>query len=187
MEVLAPLRPGHAVDLGAGEGRNALGLARAGWRVTGVDSSTVALERLAAHAAAEGLTIEAVHGDLLEYLAAAAARGQRFDLVVLSYLHPPAAERAALLRAAAGAVAPGGYLFVVGHHRDSLGVVGPPDAERLYGEEDLAGVGVGTAFEVLRLERRVGPSDHDHPAGVDVLLWARAPGAPPGEAPSSRG
>jgi SAM-dependent methyltransferase len=45
VEVCAGLPPGRALDLACGEGRNALWLARQGWRVTGVDFSRVALER----------------------------------------------------------------------------------------------------------------------------------------------
>jgi N-acetylglucosamine malate deacetylase 2 len=161
------LAPGRAVDLGAGEGRNSLWLADAGWAVVAVDASTVALERLAA--SASSVAVRTVVADLSDYLAA----GNTFDLVVLAYVHPPLEERSSLLRAAAGAVASGGHLFVVGHHLDSLGRAGPPDRDRLYTEEDLRRAASG--LEVVRLERRVGHSDIAEPA-VDVFLWAQRPG-----------
>jgi SAM-dependent methyltransferase len=173
VELVAPLRPGMALDLGAGEGRNALWLAGRTWQVVAVDASAVALDRLAASATEEGLSVETVCDDALRFLSEAADRRDSFDLVVVAYLHPPSGDRAHLLRAAAGRVAAGGHLFVVAHHRDSLGRVGPPDPDRLYVEADLeplAEEGLG----MLRLERRSGPSDVTE-AGTDVLLWAERP------------
>lgn len=173
VELASPLSPGRAVDLGAGEGRNSLWLARQGWRVVAVDASRVALDRLARAAALEGLPVETVVDDLVSYLAAARLGAVVFDLVVLAYVHPDPPRRAELLAAAAGSLAPDGRLFVVAHHRSSLGVTGPPDPARLYTEEDLSGL---PGIEVLCLEQRRGHSDVAEP-GRDVVLWAR-PAAP---------
>ena len=46
--------PGTALDVGSGEGADAIWLAKAGWRVTALDISPVALERAADHAAEAG-------------------------------------------------------------------------------------------------------------------------------------
>jgi N-acetylglucosamine malate deacetylase 2 len=173
VELVSPLPPGTAVDLGAGEGRNSLWLARQGWDVAAVDASTVALDRLRGSAAAQGVTIETVADDVFDYLRSAPDRGQAFDLVVIAFVHPPADERIRLLRAAAELVARGGHLFVVAHHLDSLGRSGPPDPQRLYTESDLRSA--TPDLELLRLERRNGASDVSDP-GVDVFLWARRPG-----------
>ncbi|MDE3087339.1 MAG: methyltransferase domain-containing protein, partial [Acidobacteriota bacterium] len=167
--LVSTLSPGTAVDLGAGEGRNSLWLAEQGWDVVAVDASEVALRRLEAGARARGVAVRTVTGDVLDHLRSAADHGTCFDLVVVSFVHPPPATRAELLAGAAGRVAAGGHLFVVAHHLDSLGKTGPPDPERLYAESDLAGAAAG--LEVLRLERRHGPSDVPD-AGVDVFLWA---------------
>src|ERR1039458_7951812 len=51
VEEVAGAAPGHALDVGCGEGGDAIWLARQGWTVTGVDVSSVALQRAAAHAA----------------------------------------------------------------------------------------------------------------------------------------
>ena len=93
---------------------------------------------------------------------------RRFDLVVLAYLQVPEADRAELLAQAAGLVAPGGHLFVIAHHMDSLGISGPPEAARLFVESDLAAV-PGLTQERLELWR--GPSDQAV-SGTDVFLWA---------------
>jgi SAM-dependent methyltransferase len=64
VRVVRDFPPGRALDLACGLGRNAIALARAGWSVTAVDASAIAIERLRERAAAEGLAIDAVIADL---------------------------------------------------------------------------------------------------------------------------
>ena len=170
VELVTPLRPGRALDLGAGEGRNSLWLARQGWAVTAVDGSSVALERARAAAAAEALSVSPIQADIGDFL----RRGDTFDLVVIANIHPSPEERAELLRAAVGAVRPGGHLFLVGHHVDSLGRVGPLDAARLYTEEALSGALPGLRTLLLERRERTLGGDTGEPV-VDVVLWAAAP------------
>ncbi|MGO8686831.1 MAG: methyltransferase domain-containing protein [Candidatus Dormibacteria bacterium] len=174
VELVTPLPPGRAVDLGAGEGRNSLWLARRGWEVTAVDGSGVALARISAAAGGEGLGVATAQTDIGAYL----ARGETFDLVVIANIHPAAEERAALLGAAAGAVRAGGHLFLVGHHLDSLGRVGPLDPGRLYTTEALAGALPGLRTLLLERRERSHGGDTGEPL-TDVVLWAEAPGAGP--------
>ncbi|MGW3989900.1 class I SAM-dependent methyltransferase [Streptomyces sp. NPDC004830] len=108
---VAGLAPGRVLDVGCGEGADALWLARGGWDVTALDVSGVALERAAGHAREAGLTVRWVHAELTE----AALPPGSFDLVSAQYpalLRTPeaAAERALLV-----AVAPGGVLLLVHH------------------------------------------------------------------------
>jgi 2-polyprenyl-3-methyl-5-hydroxy-6-metoxy-1,4-benzoquinol methylase len=84
VELVTGLQPGRALDLGAGEGRNSLWLARQDWQVTAVDLSAVALDRLAAAAVAEGLAVSTVRANIADYLAGA----EPFDLVVVANIHP---------------------------------------------------------------------------------------------------
>ena len=51
-ELISPLTPGAAIDIAAGEGRNAIWLAQQGWTATATDYSTVAVERMRARAEA---------------------------------------------------------------------------------------------------------------------------------------
>lgn len=114
VDATADLTPGTALDLGCGEGGDVLHLARAGWRVTGVDVSDTAVARAAQHAAEAGvadLTVFERH-DLGQSLPAGP-----FDLVTASFLHSFAhLDRMDVLRRAAGLVAPGGSFVVLGHH-----------------------------------------------------------------------
>ncbi|MFE2843245.1 class I SAM-dependent methyltransferase [Streptomyces scopuliridis] len=107
------LASGTALDLGCGEGADAIWLARGGWRVTAVDVSSTALDRAAGHAAAAGVAdrIDWQRHDLgLSFPTGA------FDLVSAQFLHSPVEiPRDRILRSAASAVAPGGTLLVAGH------------------------------------------------------------------------
>jgi SAM-dependent methyltransferase len=120
VEVVEPRTPGTALDLGCGEGGDALWLAGRGWRVTAVDVSRTALDRTAAHAAEAGL------GDLIsveQHDLASTFPAGRFDLVSAQFLQSPIEfPRERVLQQAADAVAPGGLLLIVEH------AAGPPGA-----------------------------------------------------------
>jgi SAM-dependent methyltransferase len=158
------------VDLGAGEGRNSLWLARQGWEVTAVDGSAVALQRVQAGAAAARLRVVTVRADIGEFL----SLGERYDLIVIANIHPEPEQRAAMLQDAARAVRPGGHLLLVGHHLDSLGSEGPSDPARLYTEEVLRDALPGLRTLLLERRQRSHGSDTSEPR-IDVVLWAEAP------------
>jgi 2-polyprenyl-3-methyl-5-hydroxy-6-metoxy-1,4-benzoquinol methylase len=99
----AHLPPGTALDAGAGEGGDACWLAARGWTVTAADISGVALRRAAARADKLGLDVTWLHADLTRSPAP-----QTYDLVTAHFLHLPPADRSALFRHLARAVAPGG-------------------------------------------------------------------------------
>ena len=169
----AELPPGRALDLGAGEGRNAIWLAKLGWRVTALDVSGVALARAAQRAAHEGVHLECVEGDWREYRPGAS----RFDLAVLAYMHSDVDDRAYLFGWVAEALAPGGYLFVIGVHVVDQGLRGPPDPERLYTPERMRDALRG--FDLLRCESLVYEAERNEgPRQVtDVVGIARRGGA----------
>lgn len=109
------LAPGRAVDLGCGEGGDAIWLAGRGWQVTGIDFSRAGLARAAAHASEVGVEgIEWRQADLRAW----APEGERWDLVTSHFLHLLDDGMLEATRRMAGAVAPGGTLLVVGHHPD---------------------------------------------------------------------
>lgn len=113
VEEVAGLGPGAALDLGCGEGGDALWLAQHGWDVTAVDVAETALQRGAAAAVAAGLA------DRITWerhdLARSSPTGS-YDLVSAQFLQSPIElPRDQVLRRAADAVAPGGSLLVVSH------------------------------------------------------------------------
>jgi SAM-dependent methyltransferase len=104
------LIPGTAIDLGCGEGADAVWLAQRGWDVTAVDVSSVALERAAGHIAASGVAVTLLHGGLLDLDLQSAS----FDLVSVQYpalLHEQGRSLAAIL----ALVGPVGTLLFVHH------------------------------------------------------------------------
>ncbi|MGW4646848.1 FAD-dependent oxidoreductase [Kitasatospora sp. NPDC004289] len=114
----AELTPGRALDLGCGEGADALWLAERGWTVTATDVSKVALERAAEHAAAAGPEVAARIDWQRHDFGVSFPEGE-YELVSAHFLHSPVdveLDREAILRSAAAAVAVGGVLLVVGHY-----------------------------------------------------------------------
>lgn len=113
------IAPGTALDVGCGEGADAIWLAERGWQVTAVDVSTVALDRAAANAAGAGDEVSGritwQHLDLTRQ-----APTGPFDLVSVQFLHLPPAQRDAVLDRLAAIVSAGGSLLVVGHHPSDL-------------------------------------------------------------------
>src|SRR3712207_4228225 len=105
------MTPGKVLDVGCGEGADAVWLARGGWDVTALEVSGVALERAAAHARDAAVDIHWVHAGLAE----AGLPPATFDLVSAQYPALPRTPDAAAERALLRAVAPGGVLLVVHH------------------------------------------------------------------------
>ena len=109
----AGLRPGRALDVGCGEGADAVWLAGQGWDVTALDVSQVALDRAAQHAREAGSAVQWLHSGLV----GAPLEPAAFDLVSAQYPALPRTPDDDAERALLAAVAPGGTLLVV-HHAD---------------------------------------------------------------------
>jgi len=161
-EELAGLPAGRALDLAAGEGRNALWLAERGWRVTAVDFSRVGLDKGRRLADERGLAVDWVRADVLTY----AAEPHAFDLVLLAYLQLSADQRRTAVRVAFGSLRPGGTFLLVAHDSTNLteGTGGPSDPTVLFTAEEVLGDLDGERFEVQRAERvaRLVQSDEAH-------------------------
>jgi SAM-dependent methyltransferase len=176
---LADVPPGVALDVACGEGRNAIWLARRGWRTTGLDFSAAGLRRAAELARQAGVAArtswvvgDAVHGEYPD---------GPFDVVVVAYLHLPASSRRVAVRRCASVLAPGGVLLVVGHDSTNLaeGVGGPQDPAVLFSPDDivadLAGIPGLTVERAERVRRPVDGSDGRRDA-IDALVRATRQG-----------
>jgi len=167
VDEIGSLRPGRALDLGAGDGRNAIWLAERGWKVTAVDFSQVALERGRSRSEAGGVTVDWQLADLLEWSPEARA----YDLVTLFFIHLPGTERRGVYARAADEVAPGGTLLIVAHDRANLadGVGGPQDPDVLVSPGEVAAELPGFRTDRAETMRRPAP---DGRGPIDAIVRA---------------
>ena len=171
VEEISGLKPGKALDLACGEGRNAIWLAKEGWRVRATDFSPVAIEKARARAKELGLEIEFAVED------AAARQSSRYDLVILFYLQLRNEILLDVMREAASALSPGGTLLVVAHDSRNLeeGTGGPQDPAVLYGPEAVLPALEGLVIERAETVERPVEKDGETLMALDCLVRARAP------------
>ena len=177
LSAIAPTLGGtRALDLGCGEGSDAIWLAEHGWTVVATDVSTTALARARAAAESRGVAdrIDFVEHDLTSDFPEGA-----FDLVSAHFLHSTVEmDRSAILRRAAAAVAPGGALLIVDH------AAAPPWASKMHHHEFpspdavVAGLdlerGQWRRIRVDSVERSARGPDGDEVTLVDnVILLSR--------------
>jgi trans-aconitate methyltransferase len=167
VDVVDGLTPGRAVDLGCGEGADAIWLARRGWHVLGVDISPTAVTRASGAALEAGVdgraTFEA--HDLSTWEPAG-----EIDLVTASFFHSrEELPRTEILRRAAAHVARGGHVAIVSH------AAPPPWTEHSHHDEQLldaagevAALGLGDDWEVVIAEHR--ERDATSPTGESAHL-----------------
>ena len=172
------LPAGRALDVGAGEGGDAVWLAERGWRVTASDVSRRALDHVAALADEHDVSIECHHTDVN---AADAFGAGAFDLVSAQYVPISRSPDGRGVRNLLGAVAPGGTLLVVSH--DLSPRHGPLD-ERGHGPlmdpdahvriaDVAAALDESSDWEIEVHETRPRPGRHTSPHVDDVVLRAR--------------
>lgn len=161
---------GTALDVGSGEGADAIWLARQGWRVTAVDVSVVALERGAESAARIGAEIADritwTHADITTW----EPGREVYGLVSAQYMHLPQVPRESLFRRLSASVAPGGTLLVVGHHPSDLQTtIGrPPHPGLLYTGDEVAALLDPERWEIVT-NAAIGRAATD-PEGREVTI-----------------
>jgi len=165
------LTPGRALDLAAGEGRNAVWLAERGWEVDAVDFADAGLQKGRRLAGRRGVEVHWIRADLERY----APERRAYDLVIIFYLHLPWARLRPVLRRASSAVAAGGTFLLVGHDRTNLeqGHGGPKNAQVLYGADDVAGELGGLQVVEAAIRRRAVETDSGQATALDCLVRAR--------------
>lgn len=173
VDEVTDLRPGAALDVACGEGRNAIWLASIGWEVTGVDFSSVGLDKARRLAIERNVRVNWVQADLTTW-----EPPTTYDLVVVMYLHLSGDLRHIVLARMASSVTPGGTMLVVAHDLRNLseGLGGPQDPDVLYGPQEVVG-DIGSVLTIERAEdvrRPVLTPDGDATA-IDLLVRARRP------------
>ena len=163
---LTDLTPGRAVDLAAGEGRNAIWLAGLGWEVTAVDFSQVALDK-GSRLAGE-LPVTWVRADATTWSAEPA-----YDLVVIAYLQLAAGERRAAVRNGFAALRPGGTFLLVAHDTTNLteGTGGPQDAGVLMTADDVLDDLAGAEYDLVRAERVARTVEPGHRGDPELIAY----------------
>ena len=170
---VAALAPGRVLDVGCGEGADAIWLAQRGWTVTAIDISEVAICRAREASVPTGASVEWICGDVLQTRFPACS----FDLVSMQYPALPKAAGAGAVRRLLATVCPGGLLLAVYHdlddaHREHIKSRGI-DAVDYIGAEDLGRLlGEDFTIELHAVEARIDP-----PPGTtrvaDVVVRAR--------------
>jgi SAM-dependent methyltransferase len=171
---LADLTPGTAIDLAAGEGRNAVWLARRGWHVTAVDFSPVGLEkarRLAQEHGVEG-RVRTMLADALTYVPS-----EPVDLVVVAYLQLSPEQQHTALKNASSWLRPGGTILVVAHDRSNvkLGHGGPSDPDHCYEVDATVAALGGLEVSSAGIVERAVESETGNATALDTLVIATRP------------
>ncbi len=170
VDEIGDVTPGLALDVGSGEGADAIWLAERGWRVTAVDISGTALSRARGHAEGRGAhvagRIEWLRRDVLGWVPAAGS----YDLVSAQYMHLPPAERRDLFARLADAVRPGGILLIVAHHPSDLetSMRRPRMPELFFTAEEVAASLDPGSWDVLAADAR--PHAATDPDGREVTV-----------------
>ena len=167
------LSPGHALDVGCGEGADAIWLAQRGWTVTAIDVSEVAVTRARAAAEAADVTVEWVSGDAL----ATPFPPGSFDLVSIQYPALPKASGEAAVQALLASIRSGGVLLAVYHdlddeHRAHMKTKGFDPADYFSADDLVPLLAAGFIIERHAVEPRLDPPP-GNPHIADVVLRAR--------------
>ncbi|HEX6887444.1 MAG TPA: methyltransferase domain-containing protein [Candidatus Nanopelagicales bacterium] len=167
-----------ALDVGCGEGADAVWLAGRGWQVVGVDWAGVALDRARRAAADRGVAARFVEGDATDarFLAGLSPTG-RFELVTLAFIHPEPEERSRAYAHLPGLLAPGGVLLVIAHDPEHgrRGLPGPPPHRLLSAGDILAALALEQHRD-LAVERAEVVQRADEAGGVvavDAVVLVR--------------
>jgi SAM-dependent methyltransferase len=170
---VAALSPGRALDVGCGEGADAIWLAQRGWTVTAIDISKVAICRAREASDPASASVEWICGDTLQ----TSFPARLFDLVSMQYPALPKAAGEAAVRRLLNTVRPGGLLLAVYHdlddaHREHMKSQGVDPADYVGADDLLRLLGDDFTVELHAVEPRIdAPSGTPHIA--DVVVRAR--------------
>lgn len=145
IDAIRDRKPGTAVDLGMGQGRNAIYLAQHGWQVTGVDLSDVAIAQARARATQLGVKLNTVLDGLDDY-----DLGQsRWDLITLFYVHAwYRSSKPRDVQRIKEALKPGGLVVIEGFAGNQSFLFQPNELIRDFSD-----------FRILRYEDMLGEAD----------------------------
>ena len=163
VEMVRGVTPGQALDVGMGQGRNAIYLAQQGWTVTGFDPAdkAVAAARQAAKSSGVTLTTHVLRDDEFDF------GRDKWDLIVLSYV-----GIRGLIPKLYDSLKPGGRVVTEAFHRDAT-KTGPIGAQVVYDDNEL--LKLFDRFRIVRYEDTDGMSDFGLRTTRLVRLCAQKP------------
>jgi SAM-dependent methyltransferase len=170
---VADLAPGRALDVGCGEGGDAIWLAKHGWAVTAIDISDVAIARAAEGARLSGVAVDWVVGDALRTRLPA----RSFDLVSMQYPALPKGAGDTAVWTLLETTRPGGLLLAVYHdlddeHREHLKSRAADPADYVDADDLRRLLGDDFSVELHAVEPRIDPPPGT-PHIADIVLRAR--------------
>jgi SAM-dependent methyltransferase len=170
---VADLVPGRALDVGCGEGADAIWLARHGWTVSAIDISDVAVRRARQAAEMASARVDWVCGDALQ----APFPAGSFELASMHYPALPKAPGEAAARTLLDVVRPGGLLLAVYHdlddeHREHMKSRGIDPANYVGADDLIRLLGDHFKVELHAVEPRIDPPP-DTPHVADIVVRAR--------------
>ena len=152
VDAVRGVKPGKALDVDMGQGRNALYLASQGWQVTGFDVAAVGVQKAKEQAAALSLTITAVHASDEEF----DFGREKWDLIANIY----ALEKRSVRRIR-DALKPGGLVVIEAGHTET------PDEIMEYTSNELLEIFKG--FRILKYEETEGAYDWGPPERIRLV------------------
>lgn len=183
--MLNGIAPGRALDLGAGDGRNAVWLAGRGWHVTAMDFSAAALDIGRGRAFAEGVT-DLITRSVADVTTCAPARGS-LNLVLAAFLHLPEPDLEGTIARNAPGLAPGGLFLYIGHDPADPreGTAGTCDPSVLHDSARVAAWARASGLQVESAEIRSRPVPGARRPALDCVVLARSPAAPAQSPPTA--
>lgn len=173
-EQISKLPKGKVLSLCEGEGRNAVYLAKQGFDVTGVDSSSIGLAKARKLADREGVSIVTELADMGDFR----VEPDKWDGVVSIFCHIPPTMRSELHRQIVAGLKPGGVLILEAYtpKQLALGTGGPQVAALTMTAESLKSELEGLEIELIQeFEREVVEGKFHTGKGAVVQLVARKP------------
>lgn len=163
VDMITGVKPGRALDVGMGQGRNTIYLAQQGWDSVGFDPAERAVEAAKAQAAKLGIRLTATVAKDSDFDWGTA----QWDLIVLSYVggreHVANVQRS---------LRPGGMVLLEAFHRDAT-KSGPIGGSVVFDTNELLTLFPG--FRVVRYDDAEAPADFGRGTTRVVRLAAIKP------------
>jgi SAM-dependent methyltransferase len=165
--------PQAVLDLGVGEGRNAVHLARQGHTVTAVDYSAEGLRKTERLAENEGVSVETLQADVREW-----NPDRAWDAIIVTFLHLPPSDRPGLYALLQRILRPGGTLiaewFRPEQRTEGYTSGGPPDVDMMVTAEELRTHFDEVGVEELAVaEPMLDEGMHKGPGATVQFVWRR--------------